>query len=606
MDYKLLSRLNLPHDLKKLTLKQEEELCKEIRAKIIETVSHNGGHLSSNLGTVELSVAIHKVFDSPKDKIIFDVGHQSYAHKLLTGRYKDFDTLRQKGGISGFTRPSESVHDACVSGHSSNSISVALGIAEAMKLSGDNHHAVAVIGDGALTGGLAFEGLNNAGRSGTNIIVILNYNEMSISKNIGGIATYLSELRTQDSYKKLKSGAKKFLSSIPIIGGGLKNAISASKDSIKEMLLHSTIFEDFGFEFIGPVDGHNLEKLEAALRSAKAENGPVLIQVNTVKGKGYVPAEENPGEYHGVASFDIDSGEKPNTGSTYTDIFGRELARLAEADDRIVAITAAMKYGTGLNHFRGNLKSRLFDVGIAEEHAVSFAAGLALMGKIPVFSVYSSFLQRSYDELIHDISIDGLHMVIAVCNAGIVGEDGETHQGLYDIPFLTTIPNVTIYSPSSASELKMCLSKALYEDKGLVCVRIPKGGETSANSTATGNYSYKATGSDTLIVTYGRISDAAMAASKKLGCDFLKLTRIYPLQQETLEIMKAHKNVFVFEECARCGSLGEKIKAEVPQTECTAIDGFVPAMTQRQAFELYGLTEEKIVETVRGKNVAAT
>lgn len=606
MVYKLLSRLDLPRDLKKLSLRQEEELCAEIRAKIIETVSKNGGHLSSNLGVVELSVAIHKVFDSPKDKIIFDVGHQSYAHKLLTGRFKSFDTLRKKGGISGFTRPSESVHDACVSGHSSNSISVALGIAEAMKLSGDNHHAIAVIGDGSLTGGLAFEGLNNAGRSGTNIIVILNYNEMSISKNIGGIATYLSELRTQDSYKKLKSGAKKFLSSIPVIGGGIKNAISASKDSIKEMLLHSTIFEDFGFEFIGPVDGHNLEKLEAALRSAKSVNGPVLIQVNTVKGKGYVPAEENPGEYHGVSSFDIDSGDKPQSGDTYTDIFGRELARLATADERIVAITAAMKYGTGLNHFKGSLKPRLFDVGIAEEHAVSFAAGLASMGKLPVFSVYSSFLQRAYDELIHDISIGGLHAVIAVCNAGIVGEDGETHQGLYDIPFLTTIPNVTIYSPASAAELKMCLNKALYEDGGLVCIRLPKGGEPEDPFPPTVNYSYKATGSDTLIVTYGRISDAARSASDKLGCDLLRLTRIYPLQPEVIEIMKSHGRVFVFEECSRSGSLGEKIKAEVPQAECRAIEGFIPAMTQCEALELYGLTEEKIVETVRGKNGSAT
>ncbi len=604
MDYKLLSRLNLPRDLKKLSPKQEEELCREIRAKIIETVSHNGGHLSSNLGTVELSVAVHKVFDSPKDKIIFDVGHQSYAHKLLTGRYKKFDTLRQKGGISGFTRPSESVHDACVSGHSSNSISVALGMAEAMKLSGDNHHAIAIIGDGALTGGLAFEGLNNAGRSGTNIIVILNYNEMSISKNIGGIATYLSELRTQDSYKKLKSGAKKFLSSIPIVGGGIKNAISASKDSIKEMLLHSTIFEDFGFEFIGPVDGHNLEKLEAALRTAKAVNGPVLIQVNTVKGKGYAPAEENPGEYHGVSSFDVDSGDKPQAGETYTDVFGKELARLAETDDRIVAITAAMKYGTGLNHFRGALKSRLFDVGIAEEHAVSFGAGLALMGKIPVFSVYSSFLQRSYDELIHDICIDGLHMVIAVCNAGIVGEDGETHQGLYDVPFLTTVPNVTIYSPASSAELKMCLSKALYEDNGLVCVRIPKGCDAKPALGASGNYSYKAAGSDTLIVTYGRISQAAAAASEKLGCDFLRLTRIYPCQPEALGIMRSHAKVFVFEECSREGSLGEKIKAEVPQAVCIAVDGFVPAMTQCEALELYGLTEEKMISTVRSRTNA--
>ncbi len=604
MTYKLLSRLNLPQDIKKLSLKQEEELCSELRHKIIETVSHNGGHLSSNLGTVELSVAIHKVFDSPKDKIVFDVGHQSYAHKLLTGRYADFDTLRKKGGISGFTRPSESEHDACVSGHSSNSISVALGMAEAMKLSGDEHHAIAVIGDGAMTGGLAFEGLNNAGHSGSNIIVILNYNEMSISKNIGGIATYLSELRTQDSYKKLKSNTKRILGSIPIVGGGIKSIISASKDSLKEKLLHSTIFEDFGFEFIGPIDGHSLEKLEAALRAAKSVGGPVLIQVNTVKGKGYKPAEDNPGEYHGVSSFDMMTGEKPPECQSYPDVFGDELARLAERDENIVAITAAMKYGTGLNHFRGKLKERLYDVGIAEEHAVSFAAGLALMGKIPVFSVYSSFLQRAYDELIHDISIDGLHIVLAICNAGIVGEDGETHQGIYDIPFLTTIPNVTIYSPANFDEMKLCLKKAIYEDKGLACVRFPKGGEEfgGVKDSVGAGFSLCERGSDTLIVTYGRLSGAANQASEELGCDVLRLTRIYPLQQQVIDTAKRYQRVYIFEETSRSGSIGEKLKIEVPQTTVTAIDDFVPGMKMCEALDLYGLTAEKMISKIRGDN----
>lgn len=600
MKYRLLSQLNLPQDIKKLSLKQEEELCRELREKIIETVSKNGGHLSSNLGTVELSVAIHKVFDSPDDKIIFDVGHQSYAHKLLTGRYGSFHTLRKMNGISGFTRPSESVHDACVSGHSSNSISIALGMAEAMKLSGDNHHAIAVIGDGALTGGLAFEGLNNAGRSGANIIVILNYNEMSISKNIGGVATYLSELRTQYSYKKLKSETKKILGHIPFVGVGIRDMISASKDGIKEKLLHSTLFEDFGFEFVGPVDGHNLEKLETALRLAKSIEGPVLVQVNTVKGKGYKPAEDNPGEYHGVSSFDVTTGKIPTPDSSFADEFGLELARLANKDDRIVAITAAMKYGTGLNHFNGSLRPRLFDVGIAEEHAVSFSAGLASMGKIPVFSIYSSFLQRAYDELIHDISIANLHIVLAICNAGIVGEDGETHQGLFDIPFLTTVPNTTIYSPSSYRELRMCLKKALYDDSGLVCVRFPKGGEQKSDLLPTDGYTLYKNSSDTLIVTYGRISYAAYEASKELGCDFLKLTRIYPLQTEMLDIMRKYKKVYVFEECSKSGSIGQKIRSELPFADCTAIDGFVPGMPACEALDLYGLTAEKICEKIGG------
>lgn len=601
MKHRLLSRLDLPQDIKKLSPKQEEELCGEIRDKIIETVSKNGGHLSSNLGAVELTVAIHKVFDSPKDKIVFDVGHQSYTHKLLTGRYKDFHTLRKKGGISGFTRPFESEHDACVSGHSSNSISVALGIAQAMKLSGDDHHAVAVIGDGAMTGGLAFEGLNNAGRSGCNIIVILNYNEMSISKNIGGIAAYLSELRTQDTYRRIKSGAKKVIGSIPLIGGGIKSVISVSKDSLKEKLLHSTIFEDFGFEFIGPVDGHNLEKLEAALRSAKELGGPVLVQVNTIKGKGYEAAEQQPGEYHGVGQFDAKTGEKPDTGTGFSDVFGTELARLAEKDERIVAITAAMKYGTGLNHFKGALKQRLFDVGIAEEHAVSFGAGLASMGRIPVFSVYSSFLQRSYDELIHDISIPNLHMVLAICNSGIVGEDGETHQGLFDIPFLTTIPNVTVYSPASYEELKLCLNKALYEDSGLVCVRFPKGAECGNALPCTTNYSLTERGSDTLLISYGREMFEVEKAAAELGADTLKLTSIYPLQTDISEIASRYRHTYIFEECSVDGSIGEKLASLIPNLHRTAISGYVPSMSTCEALELYGLTAEKIIEKVRNE-----
>ncbi len=603
MKYRLLSRLNLPGDLKKLNPKQEQELCAEIRDKIITTVSKNGGHLSSNLGAVELTVAIHRVFDSPADKIIFDVGHQSYTHKLLTGRYSTFHTLRKKGGLSGFTRPSESEHDPCVSGHSSNSISLALGIAEAMKLSGDDHHAIAVIGDGAMTGGHAFEGLNNAGHSGTNIIVILNYNEMSISKNIGGVAAYLSELRTQTSYRRIKSGAKKVITSIPLVGGGLSNILSASKDSIKERLIHSTMFEDFGFEFIGPVDGHNLEKLEAALKSAKELGGPVLVQVNTVKGKGYEAAELEPGEYHGVVRFDVETGEKPSVPSTYTDVFGAELARLAHLDERIVGITAAMKYGVGLNHFNDGLKDRLFDVGIAEEHAVSFAAGLATMGKLPVFSVYSSFLQRSYDELIHDVAIPGLHVVLAICNCGIVGEDGETHQGLFDIPFLSTIPGTTAYSPSCYAEMKLCLNKALYEDTGLVCIRMPKGGESEI-FTPTVTFDHTDRGSDDLIVSYGRESCEAESAAKQLNISHLRLTRLLPLQPEALEIIRSHRKAYIFEETSSLGSLGEKLASECPNIVRTAIDGFVPAMSICEALDLYGLSAERIVEKIGGENAA--
>lgn len=599
MEYKMLSSLDLPRDIKSLSYSDKKLLCNELRSKIIETVSKNGGHLASNLGSVELTLALHGVFDSPNDKIVFDVGHQSYAHKLLTGRFTRFDTLRQMGGLSGFTRPFESEHDPAISGHSSNSISVALGLAQAMKLKGDNHHAIAVIGDGALTGGLAYEGLNNAGRSETNLIVVLNYNEMSISKNVGGIAKYLAELRTTDSYKKTKSITKKILGAIPLIGKALKRTISASKEGLKEELLHCTIFEDLGFEFIGPVDGHNVEELEAAFLSAKKIKGPVLVQVNTVKGYGYEPAKTHPGEYHGVSSFDIETGEKPKSEKSFADHFGFVLADMARNDDRICAITAAMKYGSGLYHFDNELKSRLFDVGIAEEHAVCFAAGLAKSGMIPVFSVYSSFLQRCYDELIHDVAIAGLHVVLAIGNSGLVGEDGETHQGLFDVPFLNTIPNTVIYSPSNFSELEICLRKAIYEDAGLVCVRFPRGGCSNNNDGFDGEYELKDNGSDTLILSYGREYECVKSACEKLNADSLKLIKIKPICDEVFSILDNYKNIFFFEESSRCGSVGEKLKAYRSDLRLYAIDGFVPSMKICEAKELYSLSEDKIIEEVR-------
>ncbi len=599
MDYKLLSSLDLPKDIKQISNNDKVSLCAEIRSKIIETVSKNGGHLASNLGAVELTLALHSVFDSPNDKIVFDVGHQSYAHKLLTGRFEKFYTLRQNGGISGFTRPSESEHDPAVSGHSSNSISVALGLAQAMKLKGYDNHAIAVIGDGALTGGLAYEGLNNAGRSDANIIVVLNYNEMSISKNVGGIAKYLSELRTTDSYKKTKTTTKRIIEKIPLVGRAIKKTISASKDSLKEKLLHCTIFEDLGFEFIGPVDGHNIEKLEAAFSAAKKISGPVLVQVNTIKGYGYAPAQEMPGEYHGVSSFDIKTGEKPAKKETYADHFGKILADLARKDERICAITAAMKYGSGLNHFDGELKSRLFDVGIAEEHAVCFAAGMAKEGMIPVFSVYSSFLQRCYDELIHDVAIADLHVVIAIGNAGIVGEDGETHQGLFDVPFLNTIPNASIYSPSSFSELENCLYKAIYDDKGLVCVRFPKGEDIGNVCDTNNDYIHVKNGSDTLLITYGREIADVKKASDSLGTDFLKLVKLSPICDEVYSIISCYKQVFVFEESVISGAIGEKLKLCKSDVRIYGIEGFIPSMKTCEAKSLYKLCEQEIINEVR-------
>lgn len=602
MEYRLLSSLNLPEDIKSLTSSDKTELCAELRSKIIETVSNNGGHLASNLGVVELTLACHSVFDSPNDKIIFDVGHQSYVHKLLTGRYDKFDTLRKKDGISGFLRPDESEHDPAISGHSSSSISVALGMAQAMKLRGDNHHAIAIIGDGALTGGLAYEGLNNAGRSDTNIIVILNYNEMSISKNIGGIAKYLAQMRTRPSYRRTKDFTKRTIEAIPLIGKPIKNFIHNVKQSLKEHILHSTIFEDLGFEFIGPVNGHDVKDLESALNVAKSLSKPTLVQVITSKGRGYEPAEKNPGEYHGVPSFDIATGEKPKSKVSFGDHMGETLALLAKEDERICAITAAMKYATGLNHFDGELKSRLFDVGIAEEHAVSYAAGLAKMGMIPVFSVYSSFLQRSYDELIHDVCIAGLHVVLCIGNAGFVGEDGETHQGLFDVPMLSTLPNTKIYSPASFAELDICLKKALYEDTGLVCIRYPKGGENSVTVNPCADYEYIQRQSDVILISYGRISNDVMSAAEVLVCDCLRLVNIFPICDEVKEIIGKYKEVYVFEESSRSGGIGEKLAESAETIEIRAVSGFVPHMKVCEALELYSFTTERIVEEIRNSN----
>ncbi|MCD8005648.1 MAG: 1-deoxy-D-xylulose-5-phosphate synthase [Oscillospiraceae bacterium] len=597
MKNNLLESLSLPEDLKKLSLEEEKELCAEIRNKIISTVAENGGHLSSNLGVVELTVAIHKVFESPKDKIVFDVGHQCYTHKLLTGRLDEFDTIRQKDGLSGFSSPDESVHDPVISGHSSTSISSALGIAQAMKLKGDNHHAIAVIGDGAMTGGLSYEGLNNAGRSDANIIVILNYNEMSISKNIGGLAEYLSKLRIKKSYRTLKNTTRGIISAVPLIGKPVSSFLSDSKDVVREKMLHSTLFEDLGFQFVGPVDGHDLSDLEDALSYAQSLGGPVLVQVNTQKGKGYKPAEKNPGNYHGVAGFDVKTGQLPEHKYDFTDAFGHALASIADKDERVCAITASMKYGTGLQYFKKKHPERYFDVGIAEGHAVTFAAGLAEMGMIPVFAVYSSFLQRSYDQLIHDAAIGNAHIVIGVDHAGIVGSDGRTHQGTFDIPFLTTIPNVTIYSPSNYKELESCLEKAIFNDTGIAVVRYPKSGEATA-TVCDSEYLLTCRGSDTLIISYGREAGEAEKAAEILGCDFMKLVKVFPFTDELISTIFGYDRAYIFEECEYEGSIGQKLKSECPYLEAHAINGFVPHMKVCEALELYGLSEHQIELTV--------
>ena len=597
------NKLNLPDDLKKFSYDECRILCNEIRDTLIKTVSQNGGHLSSNLGTVELSLALHRVFSSPKDKIVWDVGHQSYTHKILTGRLKDFKTLRKEDGLSGFCKPSESEHDAFVSGHSSNSVSAALGIATAMKLNGDEHHTVAVIGDGAATGGLSFEGFNNAGKSNTNLIVVLNYNEMSISKNVGAIAKYLSNFRTKESYKRTKTIVERALDSIPVIGQPIKKTLKFSKDTIKNSIFRTTLFEDLGFEFVGPVDGHNLKELENALKKAKDIKRPVVVQVNTIKGKGYAPAEDNPGEYHGIGSFELKTGN-PDVSKcdSFSTVFGCELSRLANSENRICAITAAMKYGTGLDKFAKAHKDRFFDVGIAEGHALTFAGGLASMGKIPVFAVYSTFLQRGYDQIIHDLAISNAHIVIGVDRAGVVGEDGVTHQGIFDVSFLSTIPNVTIYSPSNYEELKVCLSKGIYKDKGIVAVRYPRGNEKDCSlkkDYISTDYELYENGSNALVITYGRLFNEVSYAFDKLkdvgkNIDVLKLINLSSVDEEMIDKIKSYKKVYFFEEGYYNGSVAQRLKNEINNLDCTAIYDFVPQASVEATLEKLGLSGNEI------------
>lgn len=598
--------MKLPEDLKKLSADQCGELCRQIRSLLIKTVSKNGGHLASNLGTVELTVALHRVFESPKDKIVWDVGHQAYTHKILTGRLNEFATLRTEGGISGFCRPDESEHDAFISGHSSNSISAALGIAYAKKLQGDRHHAIAVLGDGAMTGGMSYEGLNNAGKSDTNMIVILNYNEMSISRNVGGMAKYLSQMRTTSSYKKTKSAVERVLDVTPVVGQPVKRVVRSSKNAFKNMILHSTMFEELGFEYIGPLDGHNIEELEAGLQAAKALNKPVFVHVNTVKGKGYGPAEANPGEFHGVGSFEISTGNPDVVGEdSFSSVMGKELCRLARSDERICAVTAAMKYGTGLQYFAKHFPRRFFDVGIAEEHAVTFCGGLASAGMIPVFAVYSTFLQRSYDQLIHDMAIGGLHAVICVDRAGIVGSDGETHQGIFDISFLTSVPNVTIYSPSNYEELRLCLKKAAFEERGIAVVRYPRGRDVSRNvlDSVSLGYCHREKGSRALMISYGRLYENVCGAEEILEqrgieCDTLKLVKVYPLSDKVTDIVRSYDKVFFFEEAYSSGSLSEKLAARCGNVERFNINGFVPHGETADLLEELGLSADRIAAAV--------
>ncbi len=606
MDYKFLNTISSPDDVKKLNIEELSALCAEIRDCMINTISHNGGHLASNLGVVELTVALHKVFDSPKDSILFDVGHQSYVHKLLTGRFNRFSTIRQKDGLSGFMRPDESEHDPFITGHSSNSISASYGIYKAKSLLGEGGFAVTVIGDGAMTGGMIYEALNNAGYGHRNFIVVLNDNKMSISRNVGSFARQLTVLRSKKSYHTFKHNLKKFLDSIPLIGKSVSEKLFKSKTMLKNAIYKSNLFESMGFNYLGPVDGHNLDALINIFNIAKNENRPVFIHTITTKGKGYSFAENSPQSYHGVSAFDIEVGASNNSKHTFSDTAGETLCALAENDNKVCAITAAMTDGTGLTAFSKKYRNRFFDVGIAEEHASTFSAGLAIKGMKPYFVVYSSFLQRAYDQIVHDIATLSLPVRLCIDRAGIVGEDGETHQGVFDVAFLSTIPGMTIYSPSFYNELNAILRKSLNFNSP-VAIRYPRGGECKDIKYNVTDNDFDIFGEgDNLIITYGRIFANAIKAKEKLdNTAVLKLNKIYPLSDSLLDTVKKYKKIFFFEEGIKKGGIAEQLGSKLIENKVYidynihAIDNtFVPSMKVESAFKKFGFDTDSIIDSV--------
>lgn len=576
MEHPLLNQIKGPEDVKKMDIGKLPALCVELRDKLIETVSANGGHLASNLGVVELTVALHRVFESPKDQIVWDVGHQSYVHKLLTGREKSFGSIRQFGGLSGFPRADESIHDPYGAGHSSTSISAASGLAAAKRIQNDDGYAVAVVGDGALTGGLAFEGMNNAGRTQDKLIIVLNDNKMSISKNVGAIARHLMFIRTKPFYFKIKDIAEAILAHIPVFGKKIRKALVFSKNAIKNYLYHSTIFEEMGLIYLGPVDGHDIEAVERILRRAKAAGRPALVHVLTVKGKGYTFAEQNPRAFHGVSSFDVETGDAiaPASRETFSAVFGRTLCMAASNNPHLCAITAAMAAGTGLTDFAAQYRDRFFDVGIAEEHAVVFAAGLAANGMLPVFAVYSTFLQRAYDQIIHDVALQKLKVVFAVDRAGLVGQDGETHQGIFDVAFFNTVPNVTVFSPTTSDELRNMLFAGFFECDGPVAIRYPRGCSPALPDDYHPSYrSYDLYGTgqtDILIVTYGRLFGEAVKVAltlrkEGLAVSVLKLNRIKPIDAACFETAMFFSRIYFVEEGIRSGGVGELFCARLAE-----------------------------------------
>ena len=573
---KLLDKISSPENLKALSVSELGALCAEIRAFLVDSVSATGGHLASNLGVVELTVALHTVFDVPEDKIVFDVGHQSYVHKILTGRKDKMNTLRQFGGISGFPKRCESDADAFNTGHSSTSVSAALGMARGRDLSGDSYNVIAVFGDGALTGGMMYEAMNDAGHSRTPLILVLNDNAMSISKNVGAISAHLRKLRMAPAYFKSKALIERILDKIPLVGKAVASLLRKIKRFFRRLVIPTTMFDDLGFTYIGPVDGHDIEALISCFEYAKSERKPVFVHVQTKKGKGYAPAENDPEKFHGISPFDKATGKTKEHCETYSERFGSVMLRLAEHNPKVVAITGAMPNGTGLDEYMKKYKNRFFDVGIAEQHGVTLAAGMAVAGYVPVIPLYSSFLQRAYDQTLHDVCLQNLHVVFPIDRAGIVGADGETHQGVYDISYLTHMPNMTLLSPATLDQLEKMLDFAVNEFDAPIAIRYPRGGMEAEKVPAEfefGRAQRILEGRDVTIIATGRMVKRAQEVAALAGrsVEIIAMPTIKPLDEAAV-IASAMKtgSVITIEDNVKTGGMGSMIATllEEKQLNC--------------------------------------
>ena len=622
---KILDSVNLPSDLKKLNKKEKQQLAQELRQLVIETVSETGGHLASNLGVVELTIALLDTFDLPKDVVVWDVGHQTYIHKILTGRKDKIKTLRKFNGLAGFPKSAESEYDSFNTGHSSTSISAALGIARARDIKKENNYVIAVIGDGALTGGMALEALNDAGNSNTNLIVVLNDNEMSIAKNVGGISEFLTRIRTRKLYNKSNRYIKNAVSHIPRVGNGIIKFVRKIKYGIKQLIIPNMLFEDLGFKYLGPVDGNNIEDLEEIFKKAKDLEGPILIHAITKKGKGYRPAEENPDKFHSSSAFEIATGmPKKKKGDDYSKIFGKKLVKLAENNKKIVAVTAAMKDGTGLTEFAEKFPGRFFDVGIAEQHALTMAAGIAKNGLIPVVSIYSSFYQRGYDQVIHDICLQNLPVIMCVDRAGIVGNDGETHQGIYDIAFFRLIPNICIMAPKDFTELEQMLEFAVSLKKPVV-IRYPRGGEGKEKFTEHNNIELgKCEKVKTIllendkkyvtIIAIGNMVSKSMQiaralSEKNIEAEVINARFLKPLDKESIiQSIEKTKKCITIEDGTIIGGLGSAIKELISEENLKDIqiksfaypDKFIEHGSIEELEAKYGLDVDTICAYIEG------